>query len=105
MNSVAVELRLDKDGNVLHIGRYIFKRIHGVGETFIEDRKEYRVIKSDLTCSEMGNILVEHVVELINNNFLPKPKEKKIEEKENQKPECVCGPGIARKYCPIHGYC
>lgn len=21
------------------------------------------------------------------------------------KPECVCGPGVATKYCPVHGHC
>lgn len=58
----AVEVRFDQDGTLLHRGPWVFSRIHGEGEHFIEGGKEYVVLKSAKTIGVHGGILVEHVV-------------------------------------------
>ena len=56
------EIVIDEQGSVLWVERYIFKRTHGPGETFVKDSKTYTIIKSKITHGGYGGALVEHVV-------------------------------------------
>src|SRR5215831_231604 len=69
----AVEVATDEAGNVLWIERYIFKRIHGPGESFVKDKRTYVVVASSHTEGKHGAILVEHVVRDPGACFPPKP--------------------------------
>lgn len=58
----AAEIVVDESGELLWVDRYIFKRVHGPGETFIRDSRTYLVVASKLTLGKYGGALVEHVV-------------------------------------------
>lgn len=58
----AAEIAVDENGEVLWVERYIFKRIHGPGESFIRGGKTYEVVASAITRGKHGGALVEHVV-------------------------------------------
>ena len=55
------EIAVDESGEILWVERYIFKRIHGPGETFIKDSRTYEVLASSITLGKHGGALVEHV--------------------------------------------
>ena len=58
----AVELCTLEDGELLWAKPYIFSRLHRVGDEFIVDGVEYRVVKNGFTKGAHGGYLVEHVV-------------------------------------------
>ncbi len=58
----AAEIATNESGEVLWVERYIFKRIHGPGETFVRDSITYTVLVSKITYGSHGGALVEHVV-------------------------------------------
>jgi len=60
----AAEIVVDESGEVLWVDRYIFKRIHGPGESFIRDSITYEVVASKITHGAHGGALVEHVVKI-----------------------------------------
>lgn len=62
----AAEIVIDENGEVLWVERYIFKRIHGQGETFVRESKTYTVLTSKITHGAHGGALVEHVVRAVN---------------------------------------
>lgn len=70
---LAMEVRFDESGNVLIVAPWIFNRIHGPGETFIENYKEYLVVASSSVIGKHGALLVEHVVRLIADRSPKKP--------------------------------
>lgn len=57
----AAEIAVDESGEVLWVERYIFKRIHGPGETFVKESRTYEVVASSITHGKHGGALVEHV--------------------------------------------
>jgi hypothetical protein len=61
----AAEIAVDESGEVLWVERYILRRTHGPGETFIRDYKEYRVVATVVTYGKHGGALVETVCRLI----------------------------------------
>lgn len=61
----AVEIRFDEAGNVLKVEPWPFKRMHGKGENFIENYKEYLVVDSAATFGKHGGVMLEHIVRLI----------------------------------------
>lgn len=58
----AAEIVTDEFGEVLWVERYVFKHVHGRGETFVRDSKTYEVVTSKITYGAHGGALVEHVV-------------------------------------------
>jgi hypothetical protein len=55
---LAVEVVYDEKDNIISTGRYILKRSHRPGDTFIRDWKEYRVLESGITECKLGTMLV-----------------------------------------------
>jgi hypothetical protein len=94
----AAEIVFNERGDVLWAERYVFARIHGKGDDFIRDYKEYVVTHAAITAGKHGGVLVEHVVRLVADRSPSKtngdPSPPQCDVKCLDHPRCECGRGM-----------